>query len=121
MTHAIYILQTRDFKAQSPKRRHEKIALLLTFVGAMINCARLFNVEIMKISLNKFFRSGAVLFGIRAHCYPMATEITTPVALFWRRAAGRISAAAFLSASATDVRGDHAMASDLADALVIMI
>jgi len=32
-------------------------------------------------------------------------EITTPVALFWRRAAGRISAAAFLAASATDVRG----------------
>lgn len=48
-------------------------------------------------------------------------EITTPVALFWRRAAGRISAAAFLSASATDVRGDHAMASAFADALVIMI
>jgi len=48
-------------------------------------------------------------------------EITTPVALFWRRAAGRISAAAFLAASATDVRGDHAMASAFADALVIMI
>jgi len=50
-----------------------------------------------------------------------ALEITTPVALFWRRAAGRISAAAFLAASATDVRGDHAMASAFADALVIMI
>jgi hypothetical protein len=48
-------------------------------------------------------------------------EITTPVALFWRRAAGRISAAAFLAASATDVRGDHAMAGAFADALVIMI
>jgi uncharacterized protein (TIGR03083 family) len=48
-------------------------------------------------------------------------EITTPVAIFWRRAAGRINAAAFLSASATDVRGDHAMATALADALVIMI
>jgi hypothetical protein len=48
-------------------------------------------------------------------------EITTPVALFWRRAAGRISAAAFLAASATDVRGDHAMADAFADALVIMI
>jgi hypothetical protein len=48
-------------------------------------------------------------------------EITTPVALFWRRAAGRISAAAFLAASATDVRGDHAMASAFADALVVMI
>jgi uncharacterized protein (TIGR03083 family) len=48
-------------------------------------------------------------------------ELTTPVALFWRRAAGRISAAAFLAASATDVRGDHAMASAFADSLVIMI
>jgi hypothetical protein len=48
-------------------------------------------------------------------------EITTPVALFWRRAAGRISAAAFLAASATDVRGDQATASAFADALVIMI
>jgi hypothetical protein len=48
-------------------------------------------------------------------------EITTPVALFWRRAAGRISAAAFLAASATDVRGDRAMAGAFADALVIMI
>jgi len=50
-----------------------------------------------------------------------ALEITTPVALFWRRAAGRISAAAFLAASATDVRGDHAMANAFADALVVMI
>ena len=48
-------------------------------------------------------------------------EITTPIALFWRRAAGRISSAAFLAASATNVRGDHAMASAFADALVIMI
>jgi uncharacterized protein (TIGR03083 family) len=48
-------------------------------------------------------------------------EITTPVALFWRRAAGRISSAAFLAASATDVRGDHELASAFADALVIMI
>jgi uncharacterized protein (TIGR03083 family) len=48
-------------------------------------------------------------------------EITTPVALFWRRAAGRISAAAFLAASATDVRGNHALASALADSLVIMV
>ena len=48
-------------------------------------------------------------------------EISTPVALFWRRAAGRISAAAFLAASATDVRGSHALASAFADALVIMI
>ena len=48
-------------------------------------------------------------------------EITTPVALFWRRAAGRISAAAFLGASATDVRGNHALASAFAEHLVIMI
>jgi uncharacterized protein (TIGR03083 family) len=48
-------------------------------------------------------------------------EVTTPVALFWRRAAGRISAGAFLSASATDVRGDHAFATSFADALAIMI
>jgi uncharacterized protein (TIGR03083 family) len=48
-------------------------------------------------------------------------EISTPVALFWRRAAGRISAAAFLAASATDVRGGHVMASAFADALVTMI
>jgi len=32
-------------------------------------------------------------------------EITTPVAIFWRRMAGRISADAFLTASASDVRG----------------
>lgn len=48
-------------------------------------------------------------------------EVTTPVALFWRRAAGRISAGAFLSASATDVRGDRALATSFADALAIMI
>jgi hypothetical protein len=48
-------------------------------------------------------------------------EITTPVALFWRRAAGRISAEAFLGASATDVRGDKNLASAIADGLSIMI
>ncbi len=48
-------------------------------------------------------------------------EITTPVALFWRRAAGRISAEAFLRASATDVRGDEGLARAFADALAIMI
>ena len=50
-----------------------------------------------------------------------AFEITTPVALFWRRAAGRISAGAFLSASATDVRGDRALAESFAESLRIMI
>src|ERR1035437_9400925 len=48
-------------------------------------------------------------------------EITTPVALFWRRAAGRISAGAFLSASATGVRGDRALAQSFAESLRIMI
>ena len=48
-------------------------------------------------------------------------EITTPVALFWRRCAGRISAKAFLAASATDVRGSHALAQSFADSLVLMI
>ena len=48
-------------------------------------------------------------------------ELTTPIALFWRRAAGRISPDAFLGASATDVRGDEAMARRFADSLAIMI
>ena len=52
---------------------------------------------------------------------PADLEITTPVAIFWRRAAGRISADAFLEASATQVRGDRALARALAEALVIMI
>ena len=48
-------------------------------------------------------------------------ELTTPVALFWRRAAGRISADAFLRASATDVRGDETLARRLADSLAVMM
>jgi uncharacterized protein (TIGR03083 family) len=48
-------------------------------------------------------------------------EITTPVALFWRRAAGRITADAFLGASATDVRGDEVLARAFAEGLAIMI
>ena len=48
-------------------------------------------------------------------------EITTPVALFWRRAAGRISGSAFLAASATEVRGDRTLAQAFADGLRIMI
>lgn len=47
-------------------------------------------------------------------------ELTTPVALFWRRAAGRITANALLSASATDVRGDEALAKSFAEALAII-
>src|SRR5665213_3101185 len=48
-------------------------------------------------------------------------ELTTPVALFWRRAAGRVSADAFLNASATDVRGDEELARAFAEGLAIMI
>ena len=48
-------------------------------------------------------------------------EITTPVALFWRRAAGRISSSAFLSASANVVRGNRDLAVRVADGLNIMI
>ena len=46
-------------------------------------------------------------------------EVTTPVALFWRRCAGRISAEAFLAASATDCRGDLSLATALAEAMVV--
>ncbi|MGC8498126.1 MAG: maleylpyruvate isomerase N-terminal domain-containing protein [Acidimicrobiales bacterium] len=52
---------------------------------------------------------------------PPDLEVTTPVALFWRRAAGRISAEAWLATSATDVRGDPAVARAFADALCVMI
>jgi hypothetical protein len=48
-------------------------------------------------------------------------ELTTPVALFWRRAAGRISADAFLRASATDVRGDEGLARRVADSLAVLM
>ncbi|MFZ1063824.1 MAG: maleylpyruvate isomerase family mycothiol-dependent enzyme [Acidimicrobiales bacterium] len=52
---------------------------------------------------------------------PATLEVTTPVALFWRRCAGRISADAFLSASSTDVRGDRSLAERFAQQLSIMI
>lgn len=48
-------------------------------------------------------------------------ELTTTVALFWRRGAGRITAQAFLGASATDVRGSRDMAQSVAEALAIMV
>jgi len=48
-------------------------------------------------------------------------ELTTPVALFWRRAAGRVTADAFLRASETDVRGDMELARAFAEGLAIMI
>lgn len=44
-------------------------------------------------------------------------ELTTPIALFWRRCAGRISADALLGASATLVRGNVVLAVALADRL----
>lgn len=47
-------------------------------------------------------------------------EISTPVALFWRRMAGRINAEAFLRASATGVRGDREMAQRLAQSLNVL-
>lgn len=53
--------------------------------------------------------------------FPADLEVTTPVSIFWRRAAGRISAEAFLRASATDVRGDRDLAQRFADGLVVMI
>jgi len=52
---------------------------------------------------------------------PPSFELTTPVALFWRRAAGRISAEAFLRASATVVRGDTTLARAFSEALNVMI
>jgi uncharacterized protein (TIGR03083 family) len=48
-------------------------------------------------------------------------ELTTPIAVFWRRAAGRIGAQAFLNASVSDVRGDRALAQSFAEALSIML
>jgi hypothetical protein len=52
---------------------------------------------------------------------PATLEISTPVALFWRRSAGRISAEAFLRASSTNVRGDRSLAESFAANLNIMI
>ena len=47
-------------------------------------------------------------------------EITTPVALFWRRGAGRIGADSFLAASATDVRGSKDLAQGFAEGLSVL-
>ncbi len=46
-------------------------------------------------------------------------EVTTTTALFWRRAAGRVSAEAFLAGSQVD--GDAGLARGLAEALRIMV
>jgi uncharacterized protein (TIGR03083 family) len=48
-------------------------------------------------------------------------EIVTPVALFWRRAAGRISAEAFLEAHATSISGNEEWASAISRSLAVMI
>lgn len=48
-------------------------------------------------------------------------EIVTPVALFWRRAAGRISADAFLRASSTEVIGDRDLAVSIGNGMAVMI
>ncbi|MDH2903958.1 MAG: maleylpyruvate isomerase family mycothiol-dependent enzyme [Actinomycetota bacterium] len=47
-------------------------------------------------------------------------EVTTAVALFWRRMSGRINAEAFVRASATDLRGDRDLAWRLAESLNVM-
>jgi uncharacterized protein (TIGR03083 family) len=47
-------------------------------------------------------------------------EVTTAVALFWRRMAGRINAEAFLGASATDLRGDRDLGRRLAEAMCVL-
>jgi hypothetical protein len=47
-------------------------------------------------------------------------ELTTAVALFWRRMAGRINAEAFLGASATDLRGDRVLGRRLAEAMRVL-
>lgn len=65
-------------------------------------------------------REGKVLAGEASDVAPVL-EIATPVALFWRRAAGRITADSFLAASATDVRGDLALARRFSEGLAIMI
>ena len=62
-------------------------------------------------------RAGAVTSFSR----PATLEISTPVALFWRRSAGRISAEAFLRASSTNVRGDRSLGESFAVNLNIMI
>jgi uncharacterized protein (TIGR03083 family) len=49
-----------------------------------------------------------------------AVELSTAVALFWRRMAGRINAEAFLGASATVVRGDRSLTRRLAEALNVL-
>jgi uncharacterized protein (TIGR03083 family) len=50
-----------------------------------------------------------------------SVEITTPVALFWRRCAGRVASPAFLTSSATSVAGDRDLARRVSDAMAIMI
>jgi len=48
-------------------------------------------------------------------------ELTTPVSVFWRRMAGRISPAALMESSGTDVRGERELAERIAAEMAIMI
>jgi uncharacterized protein (TIGR03083 family) len=82
------------------------------------------------IQVNLSGRLGrTVLIGVRdGRAAPLSSldrepdmEVTTPVALFWRRCAGRIGAEAFLAASATHVRGDQHLALSFAQHLQLMI
>jgi len=49
-----------------------------------------------------------------------SVELTTAVALFWRRMAGRINAEALVHASATDLRGQRDLGRGLAQALHVL-
>jgi len=48
-------------------------------------------------------------------------EVVTSTALFWRRAAGRISVETLLGAPDTSVRGNHELALALVESLVVML
>jgi uncharacterized protein (TIGR03083 family) len=52
---------------------------------------------------------------------PVTLAIHTPVALFWRRCAGRISGDAFLESDETTVDGNVGLARDFAHHLAVMI
>ncbi len=49
-----------------------------------------------------------------------SVELTTAVALFWRRMAGRINAEALVDASATDLRGERHLSRGLAEAMHVL-
>ena len=62
-------------------------------------------------------RAGAVT----ASDAPLDLEVTTPIALFWRLAAGRIDATAFLGSSSVTVAGDRDLARQFAESMRVMI